>query len=144
MNPMFAQNATDVRREWSAVMESVVREKPTFIKRTRDTMVLADLKLFESLLSAYQLSAELFNEEDGSVTMSLNELDLAENAPTEADVRRKLGKSILDYAEEFYNEYALWSTAPNRKSHIPYVLKALVIDDADKIGTLIECRPGKN
>lgn len=144
MNRMFTLNATDVRRDWSAVMENVIREKPQFIKRTRDYMVLSDVKLFESLLLAYQFTADKFIEEDGSVTLSLRELDLAENAPTEEEARKLLGKSILDYAEDFYNEFALWSNAPNRKSHVPYVLKALIIDDTIKIGVSIECQVGKN
>jgi hypothetical protein len=144
MNRMFTLNATEVRRNWSAVMESVVREKPRFIKRTRDYMVLADVKLFEHLLAAYHFTADKFTEEDGSITLSLRELDLVEHAQTEAEAKELLGKSILDYAEDFYQEFSLWSAAPNRKSHIPYVLKALVIDDAVKIGDSIECRPGRN
>lgn len=141
---MFTLNATDVRRDWSAVMESVIREKPQFIKRTRDYMVLTDVKLLENLLSAYHFTADKFVEEDGSVTLSLRELDLAENAPTEAEARKLLGQSILDYAEDFYKEFSLWSTAPNRKGHVPYVLKALIIDDVGKIGDLIKCQAGKN
>lgn len=144
MNTMLTINATDVRREWSSVMESVIREKPRFIKRTRDHLVLADVDLVESLLMVYRFTASCFTEEDGSVTISLNEIDLVENAPTEADARRLLGQSILDYAEDFYNEFSLWRAAPNRKSHIPYVLKALIMDDAVKIGDSIVCQAGEN
>lgn len=144
MNPMFVLNATDVRRDWSAVMERAVREKPQFIKRTRDYMVLADLRLLEELLSIYDYTADSFTEEDGSVTLSLRELDLAENAKTEAEARYLLGKSILDYAEDFYKEFDLWSAAPNRKKHIPYVLKALIMNDAARIGESIVCQTGKN
>ena len=103
---MLTINATDVRREWSSVMESVIREKPRFIKRTRDHLVLADVDLVESLLMVYRFTASCFTEEDGSVTISLNEIDLVENAPTEADAKRLLGQSILDYAEDFYNEFS--------------------------------------
>jgi hypothetical protein len=143
MKPMFIMNATDVRRDWSTVMERVVREKPLFIKRTRDYMVLTDLSLLEELLSAYNFAADCFLEEDGSVTLSLRELDLAENAKTEAEARVLLGQSILDYAEDFYNEFALWSAAPNRKKHVPYVLKALIMDDAARIGESILCQVGR-
>ena len=141
---MLAQNATDVRRNWSEVTDRVIREKPQFIKRTRDCMVLTDVKLFESLLAVYHMTADIFIEDDGSITLSLRELDLAENAPTEAEARKLLGESILDYAEDFYKEFQLWSVAPNRKSHIPYVLKALVINDAGMIGDAVECQAGKN
>lgn len=145
MNPMITLNATDVRRDWSTVMETVVREKPQFIKRTRDYMVLADLKLFEDLLSAYQFTANKFTEENGSITLSLNEIDLVENGETEAEARSLLGKSIMGYAEDFYKEYKLWSAAPNRQNHIPYILKALTIDDSGKIGdSLVLCQAGKS
>jgi hypothetical protein len=145
MNPMLTLKATDVRRDWSTVMETAVREKPQFIKRTRDYMVLADLKFFENLLSAYQFTADEFTEVDGSITLSLNEIDLIENGKTEAEARNSLGRSILEYAEDFYKEFTLWSAAPNRKNHIPYIFKALSIDDSSKIGdSLVLCQAGKS
>lgn len=140
---MNALNATAVRQDWSTVIENVVRDRPQFIKRTRDYLVLADIKLFESLLSAYQFSADMYVEADGSVTMSLDEIDLVENAKSQEAASLLLGKAILEYAEEFYDEFSLWSAAPNRKSHIPYVLKALIINDAKKIGDSIICQAGK-
>lgn len=141
---MLTINATDARRDWSAVMETVVREKPQFIKRTRDYMVLADVKLMESLLAAYRFTAEKFAEDDGSVTLSLCEIDLVENGKTESEARHFMGKAILDYAEDYYKDYKVWSIAPNRKDHIPYVLKALILDDPCKIGEMIICQPGKS
>ena len=138
MNIMYAINATDVRRYWSAVVENAVREKPQFIKRTRDFLVLTDVKLMENLLSAYSYTAEKTIQKNGSVTLKLNELDLSENAPTEAEAKNLLGKSILAYAEEYYNQFALLSTAPNEKAYVPYVLKALMIDDGEMIGASIE------
>ena len=57
---------------------------------------------------------------DGSVTLSLNEIDLVENGQTEDEAKWKLADSILEYSENFYNDFNYWSTAPNRKAHIPY------------------------
>ncbi len=141
---MLTMNATDVRKNWSEVADSVIRTRPQFIKRTRDYMMLSNCELIESLLAAYDFTANKYVEEDGSITLSLNELDLIENAPTEEKVKKLLAESILDYAVEFYNEFSLWSVAPNRKSHVPYVLKALIIDDVQKIEECIVCRAGKN
>jgi len=141
---MFTLNATDVRRDWSLVIDDVVREKPKFIKRTRDYMILSDLNLFENILSIYKFTAQKFIEDDGSVTLSLNEIDLIENASNEVDARLELAQAILQYAQDYYTEFQLWSAAPNRKGHIPYVLKALIIDDARKIGDSLQCQPGKN
>lgn len=92
----------------------------------------------------YKFSAIRYQEDDGSVTLSLNEMDLVENRATEQEVRLSLGKSILEYSFDYYNEYELYSHTPNRKEHIPYIFKALIIDDPQKIGDMIQCQDGKN
>ncbi|MEG1564658.1 MAG: hypothetical protein RR365_13170 [Bacteroides sp.] len=141
---MFALNSTDVRKDFSSIVDKAVREKPQFIKRTRDYMILSDVHFLESLLSGYSFTAEQFVEDDGTVTLSLNEFDIVENGATIDEARQKLSQSILDYSEDFYKDFSYWGSAPNRKSHIPYVFKVLALDDAEKIGELIVCQDGKN
>jgi hypothetical protein len=141
---MLALNATEVRKDWSSVVDGVVRDRPTFIKRTRDRMWLSNLDTMAEILSAYQFTAERYVEDDGSVTLSLNEIDLVENAATESEARRLLAQSILEYAAEYYENYSFYSKAPNRKKHVPYIFKALIMDDVDELGESIICRDGKN
>ena len=136
-------NATDVRRDWSAVVDNTVRTKPQFFKRTRDYIFLSDVRFMEELLKGYSYSALRMDEEDGSVTLALNEIDLVENGRDEAEAREKLAKAILEYAEDYYNDFSYWSSAPNRRAHIPYVFKALFIGDIHKIGDSIQCQAGK-
>ena len=140
---MYTLNATEVRKNWSAVSDRAIREKPQLIKRTRDYMVLSSVDFIRELLSGYRFSAEEFVEDDGSVTLSLNEFDIAENAPTEDEAKEKLAAALLEYAHEFYDDFEYWSKAPNRKSHIPYVFKALMTDDTKEIKESIVCRRGK-
>jgi hypothetical protein len=144
MRKMITMNATDVRRDWSLVIDNAVREKPQFFKRTRDYMMLSDINFLEDLLAAYKFTSEKIVEKDGSVTLSLNEIDLVENAASEKEAKLKLAESILEYAQDYYKEFNYWSSSPNRKVHIPYVFKALVLDDINKIGDLIECQSGRN
>lgn len=136
-------NATDVRKDWSSVVDATVRVKPQFFKRTRDYVFLSDFHFMEELLSGYSFSAVRMEEADGSVTLALNEIDLVENGKDENDARSKLASSILEYAEDYYTDYSYWGSAPNRKSHIPYVFKALFIGDSQKIGESILCQAGK-
>jgi hypothetical protein len=88
--------------------------------------------------------AEKYIEDDNSVTLPLNELDLVENGITENDAKMKLAEDILEYAEDYYSDFDYWKKAPNRKNHIPYVLKALILQDVNKIGESILCQIGKN
>ena len=82
-------------------------------------------------------------EADGSITLALNEIDLVENGINENEARAKLANAILEYAQDYYNDFAYWGSAPNRRSHIPYVFKALFIGDTRKIGENIRCLVGK-
>ena len=92
-------------------------------------------------LSDYSFSALRIDEEDGSVTLALNEIDLVENGTDESDARARLAAAILEYAEDYYSDFSYWSSASNRASHIPYVFKALFIGDVQKIGESIKCIP---
>lgn len=144
MKDMLTMNATEVRNNWSQVLDNVVREKPTFIKRTRDYIVLTNEDMLADVLEVYTFSAVQYVEDDGSITLSLNELDLVENAPTLTDAKKQLAQSILDYSSDFYEEFSYWSKAANRKSHVPYVLRALILNDVDKIRECISCQAGEN
>lgn len=144
MIDMLMEQATTVRKEWSAVCDSVIHEKPKFIKRTRDKMWFSNLETILEFLSAYQFTALRYIESDGTVTLSLNEIDLVENGKDDAEARLKLGNAILEYAAEYYSEYEIYSHSPNRKKHIPYIFKALIIDDSEKIGDMLQCQDGKN
>ena len=143
MRVIPVMNATDVRKDWSTVVDTTVRVKPQFFKRTRDYVFLSDLHFMEELLAGYSYSAIRMDEDDGSVTLALNELDLVENGKDEEEARSKLAAAILEYAEDFYNDFSYWGSARNRKSHIPYVFKALFIGDTEKIGESIRCQAGK-
>lgn len=144
MTEMIMEQATAVRKEWSAVCDSVIRNKPKFIKRTRDKMWFSNLETMLDILEVYRFTATKFIEEDNSVTLSLNEIDLVENGRNEQEARLNLAKSILEYSLDYYNEYETYSHSPNRKGHIPYIFKALIIEDAEKIGEMIQCQDGKN
>ena len=141
---MLMEKATTVRKEWSAVCDSVIHNKPKFIKRTRDKMWFSNLETMSEILEAYQFTAKKFIEEDGSVTLSLNEIDLVENGKDEQEARLNLANAILEYSMEYYNEYEMYSHSPNRKKHIPYIFKALIIDNSEKIGEIIQCQDGQN
>jgi hypothetical protein len=139
---MLAINATKARNEWSSVIDSVIREKPAFIKKTRDYLFLSDIGVLEKILCVYSFHAEALIEDDGSVTLSLDEIDLTENSSDMASAISALAQAILSYSEDYYKEFAYWARG-SRKSHIPYIFKALILNDVDKIGDLIKCRRGK-
>lgn len=141
---MLMKQATNVRKEWSSFCDSVIHSKPQFIKRTRDKMWFSNLETMMDILEAYQFTAMKYIEDDNSVTLSLNEIDLVENGRNESEARLRLASSILEYANDFYNDYEIYSHSPNRKKHIPYIFKALIMESPEKIGDILQCQDGKN
>ncbi len=141
---MFMTQATEVRREWSSVCDNVMHERPQFIKRTRDKMCFSNFETMLDILEVYKYIALKFVEDDDSITLSLVDMDIIENGKTEDEARKNLAEAIWEYAIEFYESYKIYSNTPNRKKHVPYVLRALIMEDVKKIGEAIICLDGEN
>lgn len=83
--------------------------------------------------SECKFDAHIFKEDDGSYTISLDTIDLAENAKTKDEAISALKAAIYEYAADFCKEFNIWSSAPNRKSHIPLVLKVLSHSNSEEL-----------
>jgi len=70
-----------------------------------------------------KFTAKKYVEEDNSITLSLQEIDIIENGETEEKAKSKLAAAILEYAADFKNDFEFWSSAKNRKAHIPYIME---------------------
>lgn len=70
-------------------------------------MWFSNLETISGFLEAYHFSAMKYIEDDGSVTLSLNEIDLVENGKDEREARLNMGKAILEYAFNYYDEYEI-------------------------------------
>lgn len=140
---MLSINATDIRKNWSTACDTVARVRPSFIKRTHDNLVLSSKKDMLRLLDDVKFTYSVFKEDDGSYTAALENIDLAENAGEKEGAVDAMAASILEYAEEFYEEYELYSNAPNRAGHLPMVMKALLLGDIWKIKEEMVCQSGR-
>ena len=136
-------NSSEVRKSWSSVIDSVVRDKPVFIQRTHDNVTMISTKMLQSFLAPLTFTVAFVTEDDGSVTASLEDLDIFVNASSKDDCMKLLLDDMKEYAQDFYNEFNFWSSAPNRKKHIPYVLKILSTPD-NKLLEDMKCQLGEN
>lgn len=140
---MLTIPSSDVRKEWSSVMDTVIREKPVFIKRTRDHMMLSDTGTIWQLISGVKFIADMYREDDGTVTLSARDMDIVANGADEAAARKALVRDITEYAEEYYQDFERYSAAPNRQGHLPYVIKALVARSPEELEGEVVCRTGR-
>lgn len=84
-----------------------------------------------------------FTESDGSVTLSLDELDMVAHGDNLGSAKKALAEDIVEYAHEYYQEFERYSCAPNRKSHLPYVMKVLTAAAPQELEDAMICQNGK-
>lgn len=136
------ENATKIRNNFSLFIDKAVREKPIFFKRNRDSVSAMNINFLKEILMAYNFNAVLLQEEDNSITLSLNELDIAVNGTNKQEAIDSLINDIIEYAKDYLEDFEYWHSG-NRKQHLPYVLKVLTCD-RDEVKGLITCQSGEN
>lgn len=136
-------NATDVRRHWGQFNDDVVREGPRFVKRNRDEWVALSSEHLKAAFATFTFEAELFHEEDGTVTATLKNFDLVENGENEDEAIDLLAEELVEYAHEYQNNFKTYFQAPNRHDHFPYIMNVLAQDDTEGVKSLIRCLVGE-
>ena len=93
-------SATDVRKNWSLTLDSVVRDRPAYVKRTHDSVAIIDVYTLNTILAGYKYNARKYVEDDGSVTLSLEDIDIVVNCNDEESAKKRLAADIKEYAED--------------------------------------------
>jgi len=134
---MQTLNATEVRKDFSRFIDSVVRDKPMVFKRNRDYIMSLSMQHAAVLLDNYSFQAQFITEDDGSITATLDNFDLVINARDKTSALTGLAEELIDYANDYFNQFQLYFNSPNRKAHFPYVLRILMQDNLEEVKGLI-------
>ena len=116
---------TDARRDFTALYNRVYADAlPTIVKRHRDEeIVLVKRELQEAILQAFCFRPEVINEADGSLTIAIDELELVVNQDDREAAILDLINEIKIYAQEYQQRMQVFLNAPNRKNHLPYLMR---------------------
>ncbi|NLI11529.1 exoribonuclease R [Pelotomaculum propionicicum] len=131
---------TNARKTFTDIYDSVWhRHLPVIINRHQNEVVLLlRRELQQDILKVYRLKPEILPEEDGSVTVALNEIDIAVNKPTVDEAVNELVQELKVYAQDYLERLQLFLNAPNRKGHFPYILRVLLCNNDQEIKSLLE------
>lgn len=140
---MVSVNATDVRKNWSTYLDNV-RNKPVFIKRTHDFSALMDIKSLKLALSYVPITYSKVTDKGGSIVISSNDMDVVSTGKDEQEALFNFVCDLIEYAQEFYDEFEFWSSDPNRVKHIPMVLRILTADNSQEVEDMLVCQNGHN
>lgn len=133
-------NLTDARKSFSSLYDEVFNTfKPTIVKRKKsEEILLLRVDLQKMLLSTFSLQPEILVEDDNTVTLTINELDIYANANTKEEAINELVIDLKQYAQDYIQRSQLFLHSPNRRQHFPYVLRIILCDTDDEIRDLLE------
>lgn len=130
---------TEARNQFSTLYDSVFNSfSPAIIKRKQSEQVaLLRVDLLKMLLNDYKLNPEIIHEDDSSITLALDSLEMYANNSTIDLAAKDLVEDLRFYAQDYLERSQLFLNSTNRKSHFPYVLKILLCDNDEEIRTLL-------
>ena len=139
------QNATDVRINFSKILDNAVYSKPQFIKRTHNHIIMIGADMFSALLSEAKLHLSFIEGEDGSKIAVCDEIDdiIGVGDSSEEAIAHFI-ENLVEYAEEYYKDYKLYSRAVNRKQHLPFIMNVLAADSIENVKEMLICQAGRN
>ena len=106
-------------------------------------MVLCSNETVRQLVRTTPIAANSFIEDDGSVTLSMVDVDLVVNADTIEAAKSELINDLVEYAEEYYQNFELYSRSSNRKDPLPLVMKVLTAASKEELEDAVQCQNGK-
>lgn len=129
----------EARNQFSTLYDSVFNSfNPTIVKRKQtEQIAMLRVDLLKMVLEDYKLNPEVFQEDDGSITLALDCLELYANNSTLDLATKDLIKDLKIYAQDYLDRSQLFFHSPNRKPHFPYVLKILLCDNDEEILKLL-------
>jgi len=130
---------TEARNQFSTLYDSVYNSfNPAIVKRKQTEQVaMLRVDLLKMVLEDYKLIPEVIQEDDGSITLALDSLELYANNSTLDLAAKDLIEDLKIYAQDYLDRSQLFFHAPNRKPHFPFVLRILLCDNDEEIRTLL-------
>lgn len=120
---------SDLRHNISEIFTAVVHaHSPVLVQRGgRDLGMLIGLEELERLLSVYSFHPEVLLGDD-HVSIWLPEFALYGRGSSYEEAQRDLVEDTRDYVEDFFADADDYLHAPNRRDHLPHVVRVAVAD----------------
>lgn len=137
-----ALTITEFRRSIGPVFtDAVQRHRPVRIDRgARERGVLFGDEEVLALVANRHFHPEVFQEGE-EVSVWLPEFALYGRGPSFAEARDDLLEEVREYVEEYLGEVELYTRAPNRSDHFPFVIRAWLADGAGELADVLFAPP---
>lgn len=131
---------TEARRSLTGVIDRVQNLIPVVIqprKQSEEPTFLFKKTVVQQLLSEYKYKVRLVDEEKGSYAYWLDTLDLYGYGETKEEALNSLVEDLVIYSQQYLQHPERYVSSPNRKDHLPYVLKVMCCADAAEVKRMV-------
>lgn len=94
--------------------------------------------LWDSILDKIQFNVMVTEDENNEYILELKELEILSYGKTLNEAKKYLKDDVIIYAEEYRKNIEMYSTAPNRRHHLLYLLKVWSLNDVSKLDKMFK------
>ncbi len=131
---------TEARKSFTGVIDRVQRLFPVVIqprKQSEEPTFLFKQAIVEQLLSEYKFNISLVDEEENHYAFWLDTLDIYGYGETKEAAFDSLVDDLLLYCQQYTQHPERYFSAPNRKHHLPYVLKVMCCNNPEEVKRML-------
>ena len=140
---MFLEHSfTDARSHLTAVVDKVISNQPQIIRKRKQSeknVMLIDTETQKELLTGFSFMLGEIPEEDGSITLALDVLNLYANGITKEEATNDLLEQLQVYAEEYSDVDLLVLTNKEKTRNDREKLSDIAADINIDYGVALSC-----
>ena len=138
MAPVIERSATEVRKNFAQTLNDSEYRRPQFFNRNHQVFGLVGTQDLSKIMATANIEAAIAQDDDVFIVTSDTIEDLVAYGATSDEAVAAFCEDLYDYAQEYYANYELYSRAPNRAGHLPYVFRALLAESPTDIRPMLE------
>ena len=142
-NMIATHKFSKARSNLTSLIDSVQSNHFQFIahrKESEDDTLLISRKQFCNAFKkiGYETSVETYKDSDGSITTIFDPFGIIVNSEDRNSIFDDLLDELIIYANEYMDDFELYSRAPNRKDHLPLVILILSCRNKNELKGLFD------
>ena len=140
---MKSINVTDARKDMSSFFDSVIHEKPLILKRRKYEAVLVEKSLMSMMLEYAKINVSSMESEKKWIYRA-SDLDVFGEGESKVDALNALCETLINYANEVYDNFMFYYYGQNIKSKLPYIFNILLCESIEDVkNILVYCKTKK-
>ncbi|MDO4183550.1 MAG: hypothetical protein Q4E12_08120 [Coriobacteriia bacterium] len=138
MPPVIERSATEVRKNFAQTLNDSEYRRPQFFNRNHQVFSLMGTQDLARIMATANIQVAVMQDDDIFIVTSETIGDLVAYGATHDQAIAAFCEDLYDYAQEYYANYELYSRAPNRAGHLPYVFRALLAEGPEGVRPMLE------